>query len=151
MFDVLELSYACLWLTVHYVVMNIHKPWHPNDLRIGNADSEQPVFQRRRPAFDRMHAEYRRMQAAYESMQAAFTTVMQAAYGRLQTAYDGMQAANDGTTTVCSLHYDRKCSLHASVVGTQHNWTQLWSKGIIWLTVIFIRTKTTKIVTASHV
>ena len=41
----------------------------------------------------------------------------EAAYGRLQPAYDGMQAANDGTTTVCSLHYGRKCSLH---VGCMH-------------------------------
>ena len=51
--------------------MNIHKPWHPNDLRIGNADSERPAFQLRLLAFDRMHAEYRRMHAAYRRMQAA--------------------------------------------------------------------------------
>jgi len=105
MFDVLELSYACQWLTVHYVVMNIHKPWHPNNLRIGNAESERPAFQRRPPAFDRMHAEYRRMHAAYECMQAAyrlhlrpccirsFAACIRRYAGCKRRYYDGMQPA----------------------------------------------------------
>jgi len=58
------------------------------------------------------------MHAAY--MQAAFTIVMQAAYRRstdfcsLHTVVCRLQ------TTVCSLHYGRKCSLYAAYIRMQH-------------------------------